>query len=73
MTEKPKVRSVRVGPLDSIAACRRELGRCYRAARNGKLEVDQLRAFCYVLKELREGLTACDLEARLEQLEAANE
>ena len=63
-------RKCRIGPLNSAAAIRRELGRCYRLARNGELEIDRLRCFTYCLREMRESLVASDLEARIEALEA---
>ncbi len=66
-------RKPRVGPLDTAQAVRRELGRVYRLARYGEIETDQLRAFTYCLRELRECLVASDLEARLTVLEANNE
>ena len=66
----PEKRKTRIGPLDSVAAVRRELGRVYRKARNGDIDTADLRAFVYCLRELRESLVASDLEARIESLEA---
>ena len=45
-------RKPRVGPLDTVQAVRRELGRVYRLARYGDLETDTLRAFVYTLNTL---------------------
>ncbi len=64
-------RKPRVGPLDTVQAVRRELGRVYRLARCGDLETDTLRAFVYTLKELRESLVSGELERRVEALERA--
>jgi hypothetical protein len=63
-------RKPRVGPLDTVAAIRRELGRIYKAWRYSELDDGQLRAGTYCLKELRECLVATELEARIEALEA---
>ena len=53
-------RKPRVGPLDTVQAVRRELGRVYRAARCGEIETDKLRAFTYCLRELRECLVVSE-------------
>ncbi len=66
-------RKPRVGPLDTVQAVRRELGRVYRAARCAEIETDKLRAFTYCLRELRECLVSTELEARLTALEANND
>jgi len=62
-------RKLRIGPLNSVNSVRRELGKCYREARRGEIGIDELRAFTYCLKELRESLVISDIETRLETLE----
>jgi len=62
-------RKLRIGPLSSVTGVRRELGRCYREARRGEISIDELRAFTYCLKELRESLVISEIETRLETLE----
>jgi hypothetical protein len=64
-------RKPRIGPLDTVLAVRRELGRLYRSWRYAEIENDQIRAGVYCLKEMREVLVASDIEARIEILETA--
>ncbi len=68
MTEKKKVT---VGPLNTVASVRRELGRVYKAARLGELETRDATRFTYILREIRESLVAVVFEERIEALEAA--
>ena len=62
-----------IGPLDTLQRCRRELGRCYRAARIHEITSDELRAFTHTLKTLAELIEAGEIENRLTELEAALE
>ena len=62
-----------VGPLDTTQRCRRELGRCYRACRNGEVKPDELRVFVYALKTLAELIEVGEIESRLDRLEGALE
>ncbi len=65
-------RKPRVGPLDTVQAVRREMGRIYRLARYGELEIDSLRAFVYTLKELRESLPASGFGGEETAMETAH-
>ena len=60
---------MRIGHLDTLKGVRGELGRVYRAARRGEIAIDELRAFVYALRELRESVTVSSFEERLERLE----
>jgi len=62
-------RGPRIGPLNTVQSVRRELGRVYRLARLGLIEVEQLRAFTYSLKILAELVENAELEERLDVLE----
>ena len=62
-------RGPRIGPLNTVQSVRRELGRVYRLARLGEIEVEQLRAFTYSLKILAELVENAELEERLDVLE----
>ncbi len=70
MTKKQKPT---IGPLDTLRRCRRELGRCYRAARIHEITSDELRAFTHTLKTLAELIEADEIENRLAKLETALE
>ena len=66
MTEKAKIR---IGPLDTVGGVVRELGRIYREARRGELEVGDATRLAMVLREIRCALEASDIEKRIEALE----
>ena len=62
MSEKPKIR---IGPLDSVGGVVRELGRIYRQARKGELDVGDATRLAMILREIRCALEVSDFEARL--------
>ncbi len=66
-----KNRKPRVGPLDNLQSIRREMGRIYRLARYGELEIDSLRAFIYCLREMRESLPASGFGGEESAMETA--
>ena len=59
----------RIGPLNTVQSVRRELGRVYRLASLGEIEVEKLRAFTYSHKILAELVENAELEERLDVLE----
>ena len=61
----------RVGTLDTPSACRRELARVYREARNGLLETSDATRFANILNTLIGMIRDTDLDERLRRLEAA--
>ncbi len=65
-----ETRKVRIGPLDTVGHVVTELGRVYRLARRGELEMDEAKSLTYMLREIRCALEAGDVERRLEELEA---
>ena len=69
MTENKRI--VRNGRLDTVGHVVTELGRVYRLARRGELEINQAKSLTYVLREIRCALEASDVERRLEELEEA--
>ncbi len=64
-------RKVRIGPLETVGHVVTELGRVYRLARRGELEMEKAKSLTYMLREIRCALEAGDVERRLEELEAA--
>jgi hypothetical protein len=62
-------RNPRIGPLDTIGGVVTELGRVYRLARRGEMDVADATRLAYILRELRCALEAGDIEARIEALE----
>ena len=64
-----KERAVRIGRLDTVGRVVTELGKVYRLARRGEMDINQAKGFAYVLREIRCGLEAKDVERRLEELE----
>ena len=66
-----KKRAVRIGRLHTVGHVVTELGKVYRLARRGEMEINQAKGFAYVLREIRCGLEAQDVERRLEELEEA--
>jgi hypothetical protein len=62
----------RRGPeLASLTDVRREMSKVYREARSGKLRSDEASRFTFMLSSIGKVLEVCELERRLEQLEAA--
>ena len=68
MSEKAKVR---IGRLDTIGGVVTELGRVYREARRGELDVGDATRLAYILREIRCALELSEFEKRLEALESA--
>jgi hypothetical protein len=66
MTDKKKMR---VGRLDSIGRVASELGRLYRQARRGEVDVADASRLGTMLGILRQCLEAGDLEKRVMDLE----
>ena len=62
MSEKPKIR---IGRLDSVGGVVTELGRIYRQARKGELDVGDATRLAMILREIRCALEVSDFEARL--------
>ncbi len=66
MSEKA---TVRIGRLDTVGGVVTELGRVYRKARRGELDVGDATRLAYILREIRCALEASDIEKRLDALE----
>ena len=64
-----KKRKVRIGPLDTVGHVVTELGRVYRMARRGEMDMADAKSLTYVLREVRCALEASDIERRLDLLE----
>ena len=62
MTDKPKVR---IGRLDTVGGVVTELGRIYRQARRGEMDVGDATRLAMILREIRCALEVSDMEARL--------
>lgn len=67
MSEKAKIR---IGPLNTVGGVVVELGRVYRQARRGSLDLGEATRLAYILREIRCALEASDIERRIEVLEA---
>ncbi len=67
MTNKAKIR---IGPSNTVGGVVTELGRVYRKARRGDMDMGEAKSLTYVLRELRCALEAGDVDRRLEALEA---
>ncbi len=67
MSEKPKIR---IGRLDSVGGVVTELGRIYRQARRGDLDVGDATRLAMILREIRGAVEVGDMEARLLAVEA---
>ena len=65
-----KTRKVRVARLDTIGRVVSELGKVYRLARRGELDLNDAKSLVYCLREIRCALESGDVERRLEALEA---
>ena len=63
-------RKVRVARLDTVGRVVSELGKVYRLARQGEIDLGDAKSLTYVLRELRCALEAGDVERRLEALES---
>ena len=63
-------RRVRIGHLVTVGGVVTELGRVYRQARRGEMDMGEAKSLVYCLRELRCALEAGDIERRLDELEA---
>ena len=63
-------KKVRIGRLDTVGGVVTELGRVYRQARKGELDVGDATRLAMVLREIRCALEASDIERRIAELEA---
>ncbi len=64
-------RKVQIGPLSTVGGVVTELGRVYRLARRGEMDMADAKSLTYVLREIRCALEASDIERRIEALERA--
>ena len=60
---------IRIGRLDSVGGVVTELGRVYRQARRGELDVGDATRLAMILREVRSSLESGDIERRIEELE----
>jgi hypothetical protein len=70
----PRVISLptRRGPeLASLTDVRREMSKVYRQAKSGRIRTEDASRYTFMLASIGKVLEVCDLEKRLEQLEAA--
>ena len=65
-------RKKRVGPLETVRDCRRELGRVYREARRGEIETTDAGRFGNLLSMMINAIRDTDLEDRIRKLEAGS-
>ncbi len=56
---------IRIGPLNSVGGVVSELGKIYREARRGQLDVGDATRLAMVLREIRQALEVSEFEARL--------
>ena len=61
---------IRIGPLTSVGGVVSELGKIYREARRGQIEVGDATKLAFILREIRCALEVSDIEKRFEALEA---
>ncbi len=66
MSEQAKPR---IGRLDTVGGVVTELGRIYRQARKGELDVGDATRLAMILREIRSALEAGDIERRIQELE----
>ena len=69
MSEKA---NIRIGRLNTVGGVVTELGRVYREARRGSLDLADATRLAYILREIRCALEAGDIERRIEALEESN-
>ena len=62
MSEQKKMRIGRLGTVGGVVS---ELGKVYRQARRGEMDVGDATRFAMVLREIRCALEVSDMEARL--------
>ena len=60
---------IRIGPLDTVGGVVTELGRIYRQARRGELDVGDATRLAMILREIRCALEVSDFENRLQIVE----
>ena len=67
MSEREKPR---ISPLNTVIGVSREMGKVYREARRGELDVGDAMKLTMILREIRCALEADDFERRLAAVEA---
>lgn len=67
-----KKQSVRVGPLQTVGNIKTELGRVYRAARKGNIDITDASKLAQILNILRACIESSDIERRIAALENRN-
>ena len=60
---------IRIGPLDTVGGVVTELGRVYREARRGELDVGDATRLSMILREIRQALEVSEFERRILALE----
>lgn len=55
--------------LNDVRSIRREMGRLYREARGGKINISDAARFCYILSSMAKLVAEQEFEARLKALE----
>ncbi len=58
-------KKIRIGPLNTVGGVVTELGKIYREARRGQLDVGDATRLAMVLREIRQALEVSEFEARL--------
>lgn len=66
----PPPPALRIGKLDTVGGIVRELGRLYREARRGQIDIADSTRLAFILKTIREALEASEIERRIAILEA---
>ncbi len=61
---------IRIGPLNTVGGVVTELGKVYRQARRGEVDVGDATRLAMILREIRCALEVGDMEARLLAVEA---
>ncbi len=62
-------KKLRIGPLNTVGGVVVELGRIYKEARRGEMDVGNATRLATILREIRSALEASDIERRIEKLE----
>ena len=64
LKELSKKAKIRIGRLNTVGGVVTELGRVYREARRGDLDIGEATRLTYILREIRCALEAGDIEGR---------
>ena len=67
--KKQETPTPRIAALNKMSGIMAEMGKVYREARRGELDIEKATKFTYMLREMRVALESTEIEKRMDALE----